>query len=152
MHLGMIEDDREHDAVMREAGMIQFGTQLVECFTTLLLLASPSSPLEFYNRHRTSLLCDFLRETNNDEVDVENKVLQLIDDRLGYENKELKDFGLPWIEVTRVLPLLIQAEINFDIGELRTDVLSVLNTMTQEQKSFFVAYLIKWPNAPYPLI
>jgi hypothetical protein len=57
---GLLEDDGEWDHCLREAGVIQTGSQLRILFTTILMNCNPTSPEVLWNHHREHI-CDDLR-------------------------------------------------------------------------------------------
>ena len=59
--LGFLEDDKENDKVMEDASLICFGNMLIDCFVNLLLFSTPAQPKEFYDRHKESIIAEFLK-------------------------------------------------------------------------------------------
>ena len=137
LEMGLLEDDKEQDQVIIEAQSLSFGNQLVDCFTTLLLLSTPTKPEEFYSRHRKALIQDFLKMFDNDEVKAENKVLTIISSRLRAENKSLEDFSLPKLVVGDITSRLIKEETSYDTTQMRKQATEAIESMTDEQKAFF---------------
>ena len=122
--LGFLEDDKENDKVMEDASLICFGNMLIDCFVNLLLFSTPAQPREFYDRHRESMIAEFLKSENGNVNKAEAKVLSSILSRLDYENKSLEFFGLPKLQIEKDMPALIREETSYD----RT----VLEVKTQE--------------------
>ena len=64
--LGMLQDDKEWDDCLQEAGLIQSGSQLRRLFVTLLLFCQPIYPERLWEKHIGALTDDLLSRVRSD--------------------------------------------------------------------------------------
>ena len=58
--LGILQDDREWDDCLQEAGTIKSGRQLRKLFSTILLFCEPTYPEHLWEKHKVILTDDIL--------------------------------------------------------------------------------------------
>ena len=104
---GLLEDDKEWDQCLEEAGLIQTGHQLRQLFVLILVHSDPVDPRALYERHLPCLSddCRFRIRTrfhiaNPDYDQVESLALQEINTLLQKYGKSLSDYNLPNPSVT----------------------------------------------------
>lgn len=57
--MGLLEGDDELDRVVEEAATVSFGNQLRDVFANIMIYCRPADPLQFWNRHKSSLCEDY---------------------------------------------------------------------------------------------
>ena len=99
--LGLLQDDKEWDLCLREAGTIKTGAQMRELFATLLLFCEPTYPERLWQKHNTVFTDDILAHARNDanditlnlsEEDIQNYALNHLQSILQQHGKTLHDF------------------------------------------------------------
>ena len=150
--LGLLQDDKEWDEVLKEGSITKLSSALRELFTTILLFSMPGNPKELFEEHYQEWTDDFVREADEKGIkltDQQLKTLVLIDLKLTLKSweRELSGFGLnepTKDELSKVnfqhadnANSLLREELNFDIGELRKMVNMRKSQFTESQRVVF---------------
>jgi len=99
--LGLLQDDREWDDCLEEAGAIRSGGQLRRLFATILLFCEPTCPERLWEKHRVTLTDNILacarREADDPalemgEEELQNRALYHLQSILQHHSKDLSDF------------------------------------------------------------
>jgi hypothetical protein len=124
--MGLLQDDQEWDACLREACVDQNADQLKKLFVILLLFCAPLHLERLWARYRDKMSHDTLyrrRGEGGTLDDAYNDSLLLLEERLAMANKSLRDF--PEMPLARALVgeewvnLYLAAELDYDQGVLR---------------------------------
>ena len=76
--LGLLEDDSEIEASMREACTIRFGDQLVAFFGSILEFCRPGDPKGLWDQFKKELSYHFIHILKLSDIEAENKVLNML--------------------------------------------------------------------------
>ena len=99
--LGLLQDDREWDDCLEEAGTVQAGGQLRRLFATLLLFCEVTCPERLWNKHSITLTDDILAHARREaddptleisEEELQNRALYYLQTILQQNGKDLCDF------------------------------------------------------------
>ncbi len=123
--MGLLQDDQEWDACLREACVDQNANRLKKLFVILLLFCAPLHPERLWARYRDEMSHDTLyrrRGEGGTLDDAYNDSLLMLEERLAMANKSLRDFPeMPLARAPvgeeRVNPYLA-AELDYDQGAL----------------------------------
>ena len=150
--LGLLQDDREWDEVLRDGAITQMCSALRELFVTILLFCMPANPKELFEGHHLDWADDFIRDAKLKGIELNQqqlKTLTLLDiqRRLKSWDKDLKAFGLKepshaeLIQVNlteaETLPVLIKEELDFDITKLSRMSMERIAQFTDSQSLVF---------------
>jgi hypothetical protein len=123
---GLLTDDRQWDAALREASTLQMPRQCRQLFVTILTHCEPADPRALWDAHCESLSEDFTRDMTPDQAI--QHALADINDRLLMSGHTTDHFGLP-------IPEVNQPVDGIDIGQeeaLAARDMEVLNLKQRE--------------------
>jgi hypothetical protein len=127
--LGLLQDNQEWDACLREACIDHNAARLRKLFVILLLFCAPLRPEVLCERYPDEMSHDtwYRRRGEGGTLDdAYNDSLLLLEGRLAMANKSLTDFlamllAMAPVSIERVNPL-IEAELDYDREALRAHV------------------------------
>ena len=155
---GLLEDDDEWDACMREAVTINTGQQLRRLFSVILLGNSPASPLNLFQTYVCHLSDDCRQRLQTQfnihepsDLQVLSLCLHLIQQLLQQSGKTLSDYGLPDppipFDELHGVPRIIADELHYDRDGMREIWESGYTRLNGEQK-LIVDTIIASINSP----
>jgi hypothetical protein len=134
--LGLLQDDQEWDACLREACIDHDAARLRKLFVILLLFCSPLRPEVLWARYQDKMSHDTWhcrRGEGGTLDDAYNDSLLLLEGRLAMANKSLRDFpAMAPVGIKRVNPL-IESELDYDREALRAHVERSLPLLNRDQ-------------------
>jgi hypothetical protein len=118
--LGLLQDDQEWDACLREACIDHNAARLRKLFVILLLFCSPLRPEVLWERYRDKMSHDtwyHRRGKGGTLDDAYNDSFLLLEGRLAMANKSLRDFpamplAMAPVGIEKVNPL-IESELDY---------------------------------------
>ena len=132
--LGLLQDDKEWDAVLTEGSVTKLSAALRELYTTILFFSMPANPKELFDNHYLEWTDDFVYEAEEkgillDEQQLKTMVLIDLKKRMQSWERQLSAFGLkePTQEELEAVNLadiedtsaLIREELNFNTNEIK---------------------------------
>ena len=153
---GLLQEDGEWDATLREATVAQMPPQLRQLFVVIALFCEPADPAALFERHQPALAEDYARRHPELEADVLRALALLdVERRLQRAGKELADLQLPAVPEEqrllaaqleeaaelRRLPPVIQEELDYDDEALRVQTDARLPTLLPSQRAVVDAVL-----------
>ena len=142
--LGLLDDDIEKDKAMQEAANLRFGHQLHAVFATILLYCTPTEPLAFWEKWKTTLACDIMRSHGEVVLTdvIEHTILLHLQERVQRDGLDLhKHYGLPLpnpeILNQAEIPAVIREETNFDTQSLQEQITNQLPSLNSQQRDAF---------------
>ncbi|XP_043243545.1 uncharacterized protein LOC122392568 [Amphibalanus amphitrite] len=150
---GLLLEDREWEATMRDAAHAQMPAQLRRLFGVILLFCTPAAPMQLFERHLNDMAEDFVRRHAGLPDDLQaTLVLLQLEEQLQQAGKQLDEFGLPVPTAEqralaadlehadaerRHLPRLIQEEMEHDDAELHDQLAAQLPVLLPSQRDIF---------------
>ncbi|KAF0311032.1 hypothetical protein FJT64_001862 [Amphibalanus amphitrite] len=150
---GLLLEDREWEATMRDAAHAQMPAQLRRLFGVILLFCTPAAPMQLFERHLNDMAEDFVRRHAGLPDDLQaTLVLLQLEEQLQQAGKQLDEFGLPVPTAEqralaadlehadaerRHLPRLIQEEMEHDDAELHDQPAAQLPVLLPSQRDIF---------------
>ena len=153
---GLLQEDDEWDAALREATLTQMPAQLRQLYVTIALFCEPADPAALFERHQPALAEDHTRRHPELDADVVRSLALLdIERRLQRSGKELEDLHLTAVSEEhrllaaeleeaaelRRLPPVIQEELAYDGQALREQTDARLPTLLPSQRAVVDAVL-----------
>jgi hypothetical protein len=142
--LGLLQDDQEWDACLREACIDHDAARLKKLFVILLLFCSPLRLEVLWERYQDKMSHDtwYCRRGEGGTLDdAYNDSLLLLEGRLAMANKGLRDFpAMVPVGIKRVNPL-IESELDYDREALRAHVERSLPLLNRDQDRAVVSIL-----------
>ncbi|XP_028767101.1 uncharacterized protein LOC114724813 [Neltuma alba] len=147
---GLLEDDNEYIAAIKEASVWASGSQLRRLFVSMLLCCSLQHPDTVWKETSNILSEDLLHIPRNDPVlsdihislfDKENMALKEINNLLRANGKTLHEFpSLPLPLNTPVIDIanhLIMQELNYDRESLKLKTTTLMQKLNDEQRIIY---------------
>jgi hypothetical protein len=146
--MGLLQDDHEWDACLREACVDQNADRLRKLFVILLFFCAPLHPEHLWARYRDEMSHDTLyrrRGEGGTLDDAYNDSLLLLEETLTMANKSLRDFPeMPLARAPvgeeRVNPYLA-AELDYDQGALRAQLERNMPLLNPDQEQAVASIL-----------
>ncbi|XP_054154561.1 uncharacterized protein LOC128953108 [Oppia nitens] len=170
--LGLLEQDKEWDLCLNEAIITQSGKQIRELFATILVFGQPTSPKSLWEKYKTSMTEDYVRDQqrrHDEDYEITEQIINIfinnalkdIQSHLEANSKFLSDFPeMPTVNnnlingTSRLIldeiednPELIRPEVEINEKLLNEDqkkaYLEIINAVNSNaENSFFSTLLV----------
>ncbi|XP_054163800.1 ATP-dependent DNA helicase pif1-like [Oppia nitens] len=150
--LGLLEQDKEWDLCLNEAVVTQSVKQIRELFATILVFCQPSNPKNLWEKYKTSMTEDYVRDEqrrHGEDYDITeqinnifvNNALKDIQSHLEANSKSLSDFPeMPTVNNNLIngTSRLILDEIEDNPELLRPEVETNEELLNEDQKKAYL--------------